>query len=174
MTLSKTVYSVSTLTGEHEAEEVAGSSQHHPVGRKVSPLNHQGHITEGALKDTHTHTHTQLHTTTHRSPLRCTSSLTHLFPQVVHDSHDAGQLSVLLFGGTLPLALLLGAWRLLWRSHPRHVGPRFGSADTTTLPEPLPAAVCSAALCCRLASACLLASSSKQLVSIFKNKNLLM
>lgn len=57
MTLSKTVYSVSTLTGEHEAEEVAGSSQHHPVGRKVSPLNHQGHITEGALKDTHTHIH---------------------------------------------------------------------------------------------------------------------
>lgn len=94
------------------------------------------------------HTHTQLHTTTHRSSLRCTSSLTHLFPQVVHDSHDAGQLSVLLFSGTLPLALLLGACRLLRRDHPRHVGPRFSSADRTTLPAPLPA-VCSAALCCR-------------------------
>lgn len=49
-------------------------------------------------------------------------SLTHLLPQVVHNSHDAGQLSVLLLGGTLPLALLLGAWRLLWGGHPGHVG----------------------------------------------------
>lgn len=37
-------------TGEHEAEEVAGSSQHDPVCWKVFPLNHQGHVTEGALQ----------------------------------------------------------------------------------------------------------------------------
>lgn len=43
---------VFTLTGEHEAEEVAGSSQHNSVGWEVFPLNHQGHITEGALRTT--------------------------------------------------------------------------------------------------------------------------
>lgn len=43
---------VFTLTGEHEAEEVAGSSQHNSVGWEVFPLNHQGHIAEGALGTT--------------------------------------------------------------------------------------------------------------------------
>lgn len=38
------------LTGKHEAEEVAGSSQNYSVGREVLPLNHQGHITKSSLK----------------------------------------------------------------------------------------------------------------------------
>lgn len=37
-------------TGEHEAEEVAGSSQHYSVCWKVFPLNHQCHVTESALR----------------------------------------------------------------------------------------------------------------------------
>lgn len=38
------------LTGEHEAEEVAGRSEHDSVGRKVFPLNHKGHITKCSLQ----------------------------------------------------------------------------------------------------------------------------
>ena len=48
-------------------------------------------------------------------------SRTDLLPQVVHNSHDARQLPVLFFGGTLPLALLLGARGLLRGRHPSHV-----------------------------------------------------
>lgn len=48
-------------------------------------------------------------------------SRTDLLPQVVHNSHDARQLPVLFFGGTLPLALLLGARGLLRGRHPGHV-----------------------------------------------------
>lgn len=38
-----------SLTCKHQTEEVAGSGQHHPVGREVLPLDHQDDITERTL-----------------------------------------------------------------------------------------------------------------------------
>lgn len=70
----------------------------------------------GTFAKQYAHTHTRVKN--NNCPVRDTHSYpvvkyflshTHLFPQVVHNPHDAGKLSVLLFGGTFPLALLLGA-----------------------------------------------------------------
>lgn len=76
-------------------------------------MNHQGHITESPLKTHKFRKHQAKQRLTHivhiTHVLFSIFSLTHLLPQVVHNPHDARQLSVLLFGGTLPLALLLGA-----------------------------------------------------------------
>lgn len=85
-------------------------------------------------------------TDTHTLVLFSFLSHTHLFPHVVHDSHDVRQLSELLFDGTLPLALLLGDRRLLWRDHPRHVSPMNGicSVKIKTLSAP-PRQQCAAA-----------------------------
>lgn len=108
-----------------------------------------------------THTYSTYHIT--HVLLLCIFSLTHLFSQVVHNSHDAGQLSVLLFGGTLPLALLLGAGGLLWRGHPGHVSQinvtrsvksNYDAFSTTT------SSVTLRCLCCRSAANSMLVGGS--------------